>query len=407
MNSLPKSPYRIQILPVTYLAYFREATVGAHQYALASGRATIVDRWLPHELEGSLERLIERDHVQGIVVMVHTRAEQRRFARLSIPVINLSNAIADPRLHVVTQDERAVGRMAAEHLRACGCERFAYWGELGQRYARLRYEGFCEALDPLVPIFGEGRETEDSPRQQHRRICRFVSKLPKYTGVFCCREWPAVGFLRAARELGRQVPDDLAILSAGEDDYLALLESTPLSSVQLPAREIGVEGLRLLCNLIAQGDSGECRLLELPVKGLSARRSTDVVMCEDEAVARALRLIHNRMDSTVVEVAKAAGLSRTALQPRFKKVTGCGVRDFIRKTRAEHARVLIRGSDLKLEAVAQQCGLSSVQALHSLVRQHFGCAPGKLRGRARRTLENHEQRVESAFLAREVGTDEG
>lgn len=375
------TPFRIQILPVTYLAYFREATIGAHQYALSSGRAVIVDRWMPHELEGSLERLIERDRVQGILVMVHSPAEERRFARLSVPVVNLSNAVPKPRLHVVTQDDRSVGRKAAEHLRACGCEHFAYWGEHGQRYAQLRREGFREALNPFVPILGEGRETVDSPRQQQRRLHQFLAHLPRHTGVFCCREWPAVGCIRAARELGRAVPDDLAILSAGEDDYLALLESLPLSSVQLPAREIGEEGLRLACDLIAAGAGPALRCVELPVKGVSAKRSTDTIQCRDEAVARALRHIRAHLDCTAADVAKAAGLSRTALQPRFKQVANCGVRAFVRRTRAEQARGLIRGSTLKLEAVAQQCGLGSVQSLHTLVRQHFACTPGALRRR--------------------------
>ena len=381
MQSRPKAPFRIQIIPVTYLAYFRSVTVGAHQYALSTGRACLVDHWMPHELEGSLERLIVRDRVQGLLVMAHSPAEERRFARLSVPVVNLSNAVLKPRLHVVTQDDRAVGRKAAEHLRSCGCEHFAYWGEYGQRYAMLRREGFCAALQPFVPILGEARENIDSPRQQHRRIRQFVARLPKHTGVFCCREWPAVGFIRAARELGRTIPDDLAILSAGEDDYLAHLESTPLSSVQLPAQEIGAEGLRQLCDLIEPGADRSLRIVELPVKGVSAKRSTDAIMCADEAVARALNLIRSRLDSTASEVAKAAGLSRTALQPRFKQVAGCGVYAYIRKTRAERARGLIRGSDLKLESVAQQCGLGSVQALHALTRRHFGCAPGALRAK--------------------------
>lgn len=379
LKAMLRHPHRVQILPVNYLEYFREATVGAHQYAMQSGRAIIVDRWLPHDVELSLKRLVKADRVQGLIVMVHTPDEDLRLSRLNIPVVNLSNAIEHPRLSVVTQDDREVGRKAAQHLRECGCEYFAYWGEKGQRYARLRMEGFTQALDPLRPILGEGQELLHSPREQQRRIRKFVARLPGRTGIFCCREWPAVGLLQAARELGRRVPEDLAILSAGEDSQLGNFEGTPLSSVRLPAREIGAEGMHLLCDLIETREKVAARLVEVPVSGISVRRSTDVVMCSDAFVSRALRLIREHPGCSAAEVAAAAGLSRTALQPRFKKAVGCGVMSYIRKARAERAHTLIRESKLKLEQVAFQCGLGSLQSLHVLIRQHFHCSPGQLR----------------------------
>lgn len=72
----------------------------------------------------------------------------------------------------------------------------------------------------------------------------------------------------------------------------------------------------------------------LPVEGISARRSTDVVFAGDPAVARAERFVRARAltNPYVEDVARAAELSRTALQARFWALVGRTILNEIQRT---------------------------------------------------------------------------
>ena len=73
---------------------------------------------------------------------------------------------------------------------------------------------------------------------------------PRLDALLCYNDLVAVGALQAAANLGRVVPDDLAI--TGFDDIpISALVSPPLTTCHVPVQDIGVEAMRLLLNQIA------------------------------------------------------------------------------------------------------------------------------------------------------------
>ena len=234
------APFRVQLMIDPTLNYFREATLGVRQYGFETGSMTIIDRWLQHE-RLDLRSLVKRDAVQGIVAAIHRPDVELRFSNLGIPVINVSNTMPVPRLPVVTQDDYAVGRLAAEHLSQSGCRQFAFWGQHRALYSIERLAGFREVIQRtggsidvihMLPLYG---------RREYNRILRWLERKTPPLGVFAVLDDFALMVLRAARELGWRVPDDVAVLGAGDDDFLVRFERTPLSSVKLPSRRIGYE----------------------------------------------------------------------------------------------------------------------------------------------------------------------
>jgi LacI family transcriptional regulator len=222
-------PFRVQIVTDSRLAYFREAVIGARRFGFETGRLEFVDRWLEPELRGDLGRLVRRDRVAGIVAPLHTIAEERRYARLGIPVVNISNALPASTIPVVTQDDVAVGRLAAQHLRLCGARSFGFWGDLRQAYVRERHAGF---RDELARHGQEGALWVGSGSD--RRMGAWLGRLRRPAGVFAVLDEQALGLMRAARQAGWGVPDEVAVLGAGDDDFWVEFESVPLSSIRLP-----------------------------------------------------------------------------------------------------------------------------------------------------------------------------
>lgn len=372
-------PFRVQLMIDPTLAYFREATLGVRQYSFESGRLAIIDRWLEHE-RLDLPGLVKRDGVQGIVTACHRPDQEARLARAGVPVVNVSNTMPLPRLAVVTQDDFAVGRLAAEHLARSGCRQFAFWGQTRGLYSMQRLAGFRAGLEPIggtldvlemPPLYG---------RREFLRILRWLEHKTPPLGVFAVLDNFALLVLRAAHELKWNVPDDIAVLGAGDDDFLVGFERTPLSSIKLPARRIGYEAGAEIDRLIG-GGRPEDRQVRLAPLGINARQSTDTIFAKDEAVVKALRYIrtHAVTSPYIGDIARAAGVARTTLQKRFRTVVGRSVLEEIQRVRIDYAKELLWSSDLKLETISERCGFGNSQRFSVLFRTHTGLPPGRFR----------------------------
>ena len=370
----------MQVIAEETQGYFRDTVLGARRYGFSTGRMEFVDRWLDHELEGDLRRLVRRDRVQGIVAAIHSEETERRFARAGVPVVNVSNSLPRPRLPVVTQDDVAVGRLAAEHLRACGCRALGFWGQAGASYSEERLAGFRAAAAGLEVGVQKSPPWRTAPAATYARMMDWLARQPRPLGVFAVLDAYALSLMRAARELGWRVPEDAAVLGAGDEDFLVEFESVPLSSVRLPARRIGYEAAALLGRLMSEGRRHGAGA-RLPGAEIVARKSTDAVHVEDEAVARAARFIreHAVENPYVGDVAKAAGVSVAALQIRFRAALGRTVLEEIVRVRVARAQVLLADSSLKMAAVAERCGFPNSQRFSVVFRRWAGMSPGAYR----------------------------
>jgi LacI family transcriptional regulator len=378
-----RPPFRVQLMIDPTLNYFREATLGVRQYSFETRRLEIVDRWLAHE-RLDLSALVKRDGVQGIVAAVHRPGLESKLASLGIPVVNLSNTMPEPRLAIVTQDDYAVGRLAAEHLCEAGCRDFAFWGQHRALYSIERLAGFKEGVAKvggrvevlhMLPLYG---------RREYSRILRWLARKAPPLGVFAVLDDFALLVLRAARELNWRVPEDVAVLGAGDDDFLVGYERVPLSSVKLPARKIGYEAGAAVDRLITR------RTLTAPTVrldsiALTARQSTDTIFAHDEVVVKALRYIRQHAASSpyIAEVAMHVGVARTTLQNRFQAVVGHTMLDEIQRVRIQLAKDLLRTSDLNLETIGERCGFGNLQRFSALFRQRTGIPPSQFRRASR------------------------
>ena len=375
-----KSPFRVQVVAEENLGYFRDTVLGVRQYGFSTGRMVFADRWLDHELTGNLRALVKRDGIQGIVATIHTSAQEKRFAVLGIPVVNVSNALRRPRVPVVTQDDVAAGRLAAEHLKACGCRTFGFWAQHKANYSEERLKGFRAGLaGEMLVENGVVREAESSA-DLYQRIRGWLARQRRPVGVFAVLDTYALLLVRAAKELGWRVPEDVAVLGAGDEDFWVNFESVPLSSVRLPARQIGHEAAVLLDRMITRG-MRTAQGVRLPGAVIVARRSTDIIYAEDEKVGRAVRFIreHAVQNPYVGDVAQAAGVSVVALQKRFRAALGRTVLDEITRERVKRAQSLLAGTELTLAVVAERCGFPNSQRFSVVFRQVAGLAPSLYR----------------------------
>jgi len=108
------------------------------------------------------------------------------------------------------------------------------------------------------------------------------------------------------------------------------------------------------------------------------RQSTDMVATDDRVVSAALAYIRNNASAglSVLDVARQAGVSRSTLADRFKRIMGRTTHEEIRRVQLGIACELLATTDLALELVARRAGLGNAQYMNAVFRRRLHMTPG-------------------------------
>ncbi|MFM9924866.1 AraC family transcriptional regulator [Variovorax sp. H27-G14] len=99
----------------------------------------------------------------------------------------------------------------------------------------------------------------------------------------------------------------------------------------------------------------------------------------DTKLAQALRCMHERPAHawTVLELAREAGMSRSAFFERFSRAVGVAPMEYLLAWRMALARRMLRQRELAISAIAEQLGYSSVSTFGVAFTRHVGMPPGR------------------------------
>jgi DNA-binding LacI/PurR family transcriptional regulator len=142
--------------------------------------------------------------------------------------------------------------LATRHLLDLGHQTVHHIGGPGSWHdARDRITGWHQALREAgapVPEMPRGDWSARSGYEAGRQL----AARPEVTAVFCANDPMALGFLRAAAEAGRRVPQDISVV--GFDDVPeAAYFSPPLTTVRQDFGALGERALHLLMSQITAG----------------------------------------------------------------------------------------------------------------------------------------------------------
>ena len=183
-----------------------------------------------------------------------------------------------------------------------------------------------------------------------------------------------------AQAIGRNVPRDVAIVSAHNEPTISLYPEPALSSIEYGYDHIGHEAARMMHGLL-QGERPEKKSLLIPPRELIVRQSSDFIYIEDEMISRAIQFIAGNAAHPigVTDVAVAARASRRALEQRFVKRVGHPVAAEIRRVRIDHAKRLLAGTKMTMSQIARSAGFSSAHQLARVFRRELNQSPREYR----------------------------
>lgn len=99
----------------------------------------------------------------------------------------------------------------------------------------------------------------------------------------------------------------------------------------------------------------------------------------DPRIAVALRQMHANVERawTVPELARTAGMSRSAFFDRFIRTVGVRPMEYLLSWRMALAKSLLRNGDIALEEVARRIGYGSASTFSTAFSRHVGLPPGR------------------------------
>ncbi len=185
-------------------------------------------------------------------------------------------------------------------------------------------------------------------------------------------------------ERNLRVPEDVAVIGVDNDELICNLAHPPLTSIVQGTEEIGHTAATLLDRLMSRRKRKTSHLLVDPVAVIT-RESTDLVATEDVVASTALAFIrqHAVEGIQVADVARAADISRSTLDARFRRVVGRTVHEEVQRCRLNAAQQLLTTTNLSVEEVARRSGFSSAQYMNAVFQQTLGQTPGRYRVGAR------------------------
>jgi len=141
------------------------------------------------------------------------------------------------RAAMICPDNAAIGRAGAEHVLARGFGALGFVGFSNTPWARERGEGFSGAARRAgkeCAVLKIEQPREMTPAWETRQvvvISQWLRKQPRPAAIMGCCDELALLVLLAAKMAGAHVPEEIAVVGAGNDVLRCELCSPPLSSV--------------------------------------------------------------------------------------------------------------------------------------------------------------------------------
>jgi LacI family transcriptional regulator len=304
--------------------------------------------------------------------------------KLHVPLVD--TALTElPVPMTVSLDNKAVGRLAAEHLEQLGLKSFGYCGVDGRRASEQRRACFAAALGrtPLAAFAEPIAEGESALGP----LLAWLKQLPKPVGLLVFDDKLGERVLTACRWAELAVPHQVAVLGIGDDELMCELSWPTLSSIRLPTPRLGFEAAKLLAQAL-QGGALKTPHRKLQPTGVVARGSTDMVAVDDALVKAAVQFIRTHAGGLigVEQIAQALDVSRRTLDRRFAELLGRSVHEELDRVRMQTARRLLTDNSRPIADLARACGYSTAASFSRAFHHHSGSWPSEYREEATRTL---------------------
>jgi DNA-binding LacI/PurR family transcriptional regulator len=215
--------------------------------------------------------------------------------RLRVPVVTVSGHNCAPGITNVVLDHELAANLALDHLFGLGHRQIAFIK--GQEFSsdtEVRWNAILKAasrleicVSPHLTVQLEGYDT--SPRLGYKVTAALLKTRQPFSALFAFNDISAMGAIRALRESGLRVPEDVSVV--GFDDIRSAAYQNPsLTTVRQPLRKMGTIAaetvLRHIRTFRPNGNVARSSRSGTDSAAGSARSSANEIIVEPELIIR-------------------------------------------------------------------------------------------------------------------------
>jgi DNA-binding LacI/PurR family transcriptional regulator len=222
--------------------------------------------------------------------------------KLRVPVVTVSGHNCGPGITNVVLDHELAANLALKHLVGLGHREIAFIkGQAFSSDTETRWNAILKAaaqlgisISPELTVQLEGFDT--SPRLGYKVVAALIKAhpgnagKPPFTALFAFNDISAMGAIRALRESGVHVPEDVSVV--GFDDIRSAAYQNPsLTTVRQPLRKMGTIAAETVLRRIGDGRpnrnaGGGGRGAAAPGQGSESRARENEIVVEPELIVR-------------------------------------------------------------------------------------------------------------------------
>lgn len=261
------------IIPEFGNNFFSQAIKGIESQARAHGYHTLIfvtDDDV--EKEAKYIKDICNGRVEGVIMSASGEGQRHDhldlLAERGIPLVFFDRYYEDIDAPVVTGDDYESSYAATMHLLERGCKRPAYLVvDKNISIGKIRMQGYLDALAGAgIAVKGDWIIECGNDKEQIYNILKKAMATVRPDGAFASVERLAMPLIRICHEEGIAIPQQLKLICFSCLEFADMLNPA-LSTVQQPAKELGIEAARILFGKLAgKEDEQANKLLLLPSK---------------------------------------------------------------------------------------------------------------------------------------------
>ena len=187
-----------------------------------------------------------------MILMTNTGEKSQSYEAVSMPIVFVDRRLDEMgQTSVIEADHYAGGKLAAEHLIACGCRKITcIRGPQELSSGKKRYEGYrevCRQYSMKERFVDSTYKYEDGAKAAEEVLRRY----PDTDGIIACNDMTAVSVYKVLQKRGYRVPDDIQIIGFDGVKFGRFL--TPeLTTVAQPIKEMGKCAVQMILGTVKE-----------------------------------------------------------------------------------------------------------------------------------------------------------
>jgi LacI family repressor for deo operon, udp, cdd, tsx, nupC, and nupG len=242
------------VVPDIARPFFSQVLKGIQHTAIESGyRVILGDTENNIEREGEFVDLLFQRQADGMILLT-ARMDKERIEQISrqFPTVLACEYFDGLDISTVSIDNISAARKITEHLINIGHTKIAHiTGPMNVVLSRDRLKGYRQAMEihdlSIDATFIQ--EGDLSLECSYNQMIKLLSLKSPPTAVFVYNDEMAIGAIKAIKDSGLKVPEDVAVVGIDNLEISSIVEPH-ITTIDQPKYEIGKKAMELLVQLI-------------------------------------------------------------------------------------------------------------------------------------------------------------